>query len=377
MVEHAWAEGDAVLPLSPTTPDAEVVRILDRLRPSELITLDPEGQLRRGLLPDGRPVAGGTALVVVTSGSTGDPKGVVLSHAALQASTAASIERLGCRRGEPWLLSLPLSHVAGIQVLLRCRALDSDAVILPRFDPELVAAAEAVHVSLVPTQLHRLLEAGVEVSGFRTILLGGAPAAPELLEQARAAGANVVTSYGMTETCGGCVYDGIPLADVTVELRDRRPDGSGTVAVRAPMLFDGYRDDTGTTSAPLDDGWFVTADHGRFDPDGRLEVLGRGDDVIVTGGENVAAAAVADALQRHPSVADAAVVGRPDPEWGQIVVAVVVPDDPGDPPSLDSLRRFVRTELGAAAAPRDLVVVDALPRDDMGKVTRASLQGLL
>ncbi|MTV24404.1 AMP-binding protein [Nitriliruptoraceae bacterium ZYF776] len=358
-----WGAGHAVLPLDPAAPPDHRQALLERLRPARLVTDEhPDGTA----LPDPRPVPDDAALVVATSGSTGTPKGVVLSDAALAASTAASLDRLGCRPGQSFGVPLPLHHVAGVQALRRSWALGTGGHVLPPGDPTAWAAAGADHLALVPTQLARALAAGVPPPPG-VALLGGAAAAPDLLERARAAGWRVVTSYGMTETCGGCVYDGQPLAGVEVALR---PDGR--VRVRGALLATGYLgDETPLTDA---DGWFTTGDVGRATADGRLEVVGRADDVVVSGGENVPLAAVTAALADHPEVAEVAALGAPDPTWGEVVVAVVVPRDPAAPPDLDALRDHVRARHPVAYAPRELVVVDELPRDAMGKVTLAALR---
>lgn len=369
-LEAAWSRGDAVLPLAADLPAPAVARALAALRPAAVLDADGEQPLAGA-----EPAAPGTALVVTTSGSTGAPKAVELSHEALTASARASLARLGADpETDRWLCCLPLAHVAGVAVLVRSRLLGTPAIVHPRFDPAAVATAEATMVSLVPTMLARLLDAGADLRRFRTILLGGAAPPAGLLEAARAAGARVVTTYGMTETCGGCVYDGVPLDGVEVAVggrgRGAAAGHAGTaagdrIAVRGPVLFSCYRG--GRTGAPGQDGWFLTTDRGRWSPDGRLEVLGRTDDVIVTGGHNVAAGAVAELLREHPSVADAVVTGRADPEWGQRVVATVVAADPARPPRLDELRAFVARQAPAWAAPRELHVVAELARSALGK----------
>jgi O-succinylbenzoic acid--CoA ligase len=374
--DEASGRGDAVLPLSPTAPEAEVERIVATLAPGTLVEPDPGGRLRGRRLAGGREVRPGTALVVPTSGSTGVPKGVVLSRSALTASTRASVARLGCRTGERWLLCLPLAHVAGLQVVLRSRQLGTEPVVHDGFDVAAIDAAvrsgSAQHVSLVPTQLHRLLEDGVDLAGVRTVLLGGARAPDELLARAREAGVRVVVSYGMTETCGGCVYDGVPLDGVEVDLV-----GDGRIRVAGPVLMDGYRDRPDLTAPVLDDGWFATSDLGRTDDQGRLEVLGRADDVIITGGENVGGAAVADAVRTHPAIADAAAVGRDDPEWGQRVVAVCELAVDAVAPTLAELRAHLRERLPGYALPRELVIVAALPRTGLGKPDGEAIRALL
>ena len=368
-LDRVWGDGDAVLPIPASAPELTVQRTLRALRPAVLRHLDGSGELVDEPLADAPEVDDGVALVVPTSGSTGQPKGVVLTHDALRASVSASLERLDCHEGERWLLALPVHHVAGIQVVLRSRALGTEPVV---GQPDDLGGGDTAHVSLVPTQLRRLLDAGVDLTRFRTILLGGARPDPDLLGAARDAGANVGVSYGMTETAGGCVYDGAPLDGVEVEVAD-----DGRIRVRGTTLAAGYRTRQGTVPVAGEDGWFVTDDHGRLDADGRLEVLGRVDDVIVSGGMNVPAAAVAATLRSHPQVRDAAVAGRHDAEWGEAVVAVIVPRDPDHPPSLEELRGHVRLEWPPAYAPRDLVVVAALPRDAMGKLPRAAVRLLV
>jgi o-succinylbenzoate---CoA ligase len=176
---------------------------------------------------------------------------------------------------------------------------------------------------------------------------------------------NAVTTYGMTETGSGVVYDGHPLAGVELKVVD------GQIHVRAPMLLRAYRDGTDPKDA---EGWFPTGDAGEWDETTRtLRVFGRTGDLIVTGGENVWPVAVERVLSRHPGVREVAVVGRPDPEWGQRVAALVVPTDPTDPPSLDALRSAAKQELPAYAAPRELDLVEALPRTPLGKVARSRL----
>jgi O-succinylbenzoic acid--CoA ligase len=203
------------------------------------------------------------------------------------------------------------------------------------------------------------------------VLLGGAAAPRPLLERAQDAGLRVVRTYGSSETSGGCVYDGVALDGVDVDIR-----ADGRISVGGPVLFRGYRLDPGLTAAALVDGRYVTDDIGRLDR-GRLTVLGRADDVVVTGGENVPAALVERTLSAHPGVADVAVVGLPDPEWGERVVAVVVARDRFDPPSLDELRHHARGELPAYALPRELAVLEALPLLPSGKVDRSELRAVL
>jgi O-succinylbenzoic acid--CoA ligase len=348
----AWDRGDAVLPLDPVAPPAVTERLVAAMRPEE-------------------PVDSGVAVVIATSGSTGEPKGAQLTHAALAASARATHARIGREPDDRWLSCLPWQHIGGLQVMLRARLLDIPLVIHERFDLDAVAATEATLVSLVPTQLVRLLDAGVDLRRFRVILLGGAAATPALLERAHDRGAAVVTTYGMSETSGGCVYDGRPLDGVEVAT-----DDDGRIRVRGPVVMAGYRLRPDLTATVLsDDGWLTTGDLGEISDAGLLRVRGRVDDVIVTGGENVVANAVATVLAEHPAVVEAAVTGVPDRQWGQRVVAVVVVRA-GQPPSLAALREFCSARLGPFAAPRALVVVDELPRLASGKPDRLAVQQL-
>jgi O-succinylbenzoic acid--CoA ligase len=326
-------------------------------------------------LAEGLPLPHGTALVVPTSGSTGVPRAVVLTHAALAASTTASITALGCRHGERWALALPLRHVAGLQVLSRARALGTAVhVVEDGGAPQAIAAAaaHAEHIALVPTQLVRCLDAGVDLSPFRTVLVGGGPLAPERVEEARAQGVRLVQSYGMTETSGGCVYDGRPLDGVTFGIaREDEGEGIGRIRLRGPMLAAGYLAPDAHDAARFADGWFMTDDLGRVTQDGTLEVLGRVDDIINTGGVKVDPVVVASLLRTDPSVRDVLVLGVADAEWGERVRAVVVPSDPSDPPTLDGLRARVTAVLPAAHAPRELVLTGRIERDGLGKVSAA------
>ena len=327
-------------------------------------------QLLAAMQPD-QPVDDDVALVIPTSGSTGEPKGVQLSRAALDASARATHARIGLEPDDRWLSCLPWQHIGGIQVMLRARLLDIPLVIHERFEVDRVASADATLLSLVPTQLLRLLEAGVDVARFRVILLGGAAAPASLIGRAAAAGAPVVTTYGMSETSGGCVYDGHPLDGVEVRLGP-----SGQIQVRGPVLMSGYRLRPDLDAESFDDGWFVTSDLGVLDDKGGLTVTGRADDVIITGGENVVASQVAAVLAAHPDLSEVAVTGLDDSEWGQRLVAVAVPRRAGVVPSLAELREWCGDRLSAAARPRSLVVVDDIPKLGSGKPDRLAITRL-
>ncbi|MFF2453600.1 AMP-binding protein [Isoptericola sp. NPDC058082] len=358
------------------------------------------------------PVPPGTALLVRTSGSTGTPREVALPAAALRASASATHERLG--GPGRWVLTLPPTHVAGLQVLVRSAlagtplaAADPDARFTPDgladlLEPTLDAAGDdPVYVSLVPTQVHRLLAAAQDgaprglaaLARCAAVLLGGAATPPPLLARAAEAGVSVVTTYGMSETAGGCVYDGAPLRGVRVRLVPPEPSGEvGVVELGGPTLAAGYLGDDAATAAAFrtdPDGarWFRTSDLGRLRPDGTLQVLGRADDVVVTGGVNVAPAPV-EALVGELLDGEACVVGVPDAEWGQALVAVVAspaastgPSGPRlvpvDDDALARVRSAATTRLGAPSAPRRVYRTAALPLRGPGKVDRSGVVALV
>jgi O-succinylbenzoic acid--CoA ligase len=367
--------GPAILPLDPALPPQRAAALLDAFAPAVIETAhDAERRPRAGVRPAaGAGVADEVAVVIATSGSTGEPKGVQLSAAALRHSARASLARIGARPGERWLCPLPTSHIAGIGVLVRSLVSGTEPLVTGALPPGPPALAElgCAHVSLVPAQLRRLLAAGADVAAFRTILLGGAAAGSGLLARARAAGARVVTTYGMSETCGGCVYDGVPLAGVSA-----RAGAGGRIGIAGPVLFSGYRGRPELTARSLVDGWFLTSDVGSVDAAGRLVVRGRADDMINTGGEKVAPAEVAALLETHPGVGEAVVFGVPSPQWGQQVTAAVVPAVPAAPPPLAALRDLVKQHLPAYAAPKSVIVVPEIPLLPSGKPDLGALRAL-
>ena len=302
--------------------------------------------------------------VVETSGSTGTPKRVRLSRAAVLASVHASARRLGA--SGRWLLALPASYVAGVQVVCRSLVAGYEPVLLDEHESFAEAARDADFVSLVPTQLHRLLDTDADaLRGFHTVLLGGGPIDPGLRARADAAGVHVVATYGSAETAGGCVYDGYPLDGVAVKI-----DNDGRIRIAGPTLFDGY-DDPALTARVLVDGWFLTSDAGRLDEDGRLQVLGRIDDIVVSGGVNVPAPAVAARLREHPDVEAVEVLGVPDEEWGNRLVAFVV-----GTLDLDAARAWVGEAHPRSWAPRQLIALEAIPLLPNGKADRIALREL-
>jgi o-succinylbenzoate---CoA ligase len=334
-------------------------------------------QLVAAMRPDEPLEYDDVALVVPTSGSTGEPKGVLLTAAALSASASATQDRLG--GPGRWLLALPLTHIAGLQVLVRSVLADTDAVSLPPgpFSSEAFVATTAElgggrrYTSLVPTQLQRLLvdaAGGKALASYDAVLVGGAATPPALLARARDDGVAVVTTYGMSETCGGCVYDGVPLSGVGVSF-----DESGRIVLSGPTIASGYRLRPDLTRESFGPEGFTTSDLGGWDEEGRLRVLGRADDIIVSGGEKVAPAAVEAVLAAHPAVAEVAVLGAPDPEWGERVIALVRLHA-GALLTLDDAREHVASGLSRVAAPRELHVLESLPVLASGKPDRALLK---
>ena len=348
---RAALDGSAPLAVLPAGPRAAVDAAIAALRPED-------------------PLEPGADLVVVTSGSTGGSRGVLLGASAMQASAAAALDRIGGAGG--WLLALPVSAVGGLQVLCRSLLAELPPVVLGRDEPLAAAVARMPagrrYTSLVPTQLRRFLATQADaLRAFDAILVGGAATDPDLLADARNAGVRIVTTYGMTETAGGCVYDGVPLEGVRVRMTDG-------IELAGPPLALGYRLDPEGTAEAFADGWFRTRDAGVLEGN-RLTVTGRLDDVVITGGVNVAPLAVEAALRAHPDVADAVVFGRPDPEWGQRVVAAVVPAA-GAVPTLDVLRSWVVARLGGPAAPRELHTLAAVPTLHTGKPDRRAVAAL-
>jgi o-succinylbenzoate---CoA ligase len=333
--------------------------------------------LRVAVRPD-RPVPDEVAVALPTSGSTGGPAGVLLGAAPLRWTATSMTRRLG--GAGSWVLALPVTHVAGLMVLVRALVTGSAVVpvdLRPGFRPEAFAAAAdrlppgRAYTSLVPTQLARLLDAGetavAALRRFDAVLLGGAAASADLLARAAAAGVVVATSYGMTETCGGCVVDGRPLPEVGVAL-----DDSGRIRLAGPMLATARR--RGDRDVPIGP-WWDTADAGRWDGD-RLVVLGRLDDVVLCGGVSVPLGQVDALLAACPDLRDAVAVGVADPTWGTRIDAIGVPRDPHRPPTLEQVRAFVAARAEPAFVPHRLVLVDRLPRPAPGKIDRPAARRL-
>jgi O-succinylbenzoic acid--CoA ligase len=334
----------AAVPVDPRLGEAEQAALL------EAADLVVDGALPRcGAAAPVAPREGDTALVVHTSGTTAAPRPVELSFGNVQANALGSAVALGLDPDERWLCPLPLSHVGGLMVLLRSAIYGTRAVL---GGAERATDGDITVVSLVPTQLRRLLAAGARPGArLRVVLLGGAAATPDLLEEARAAGWPVRATYGLTQACSQVAVDGRPLPGLAVTLAH-----DGEILVEGPTVAGG--------------GTLRTGDLGRFAADGRLEIVGRKSDTIVTGGENVAPAEVEAALLAHPAVADAGVFGRPDPEWGESVTASVVLRGPAE---AQELRDWVAGRLAGFKVPKAIELTNELPRNPSGKLLRREL----
>ncbi len=367
------AQGSSARPLL-----AALEQVLDG-RASALLPV-PAGANRQftlSALRVGEAIDDDIALVVTTSGTTGAPKGAMLTAAALTASATATHDRLG--GPGRWLLALPPYHIAGVQVLVRSLLADTVPVELDvstGFDiSELPSAVKELgsdrrYTALVATQLAKALTdpaAAAALAELDAVLIGGGPAPRPILDAAASAGITVVRTYGMSETAGGCVYDGVPLDGVRL-----RVEADGRIVIGGPTLANGYRNppDPDPFAEP---GWFRTDDIGAVDDSGALSVLGRADEAISTGGLTVLPQPVEAALRTHPAVADCAVFGLADERLGQRVVAAIVLVDGYAPPSLETLRAHVTRTLDRTAAPRELHILDALPMRGIGKVDRQAL----
>lgn len=360
LVDEIWSRGDAFAPVDPRLPPERHREVLNVVQPTSLVSGEP-GVETVHAMPGGQPAEPGDALIIATSGSSGHPKAVIHTHQSIAASARATTAALDIEPAtDRWLACLPLAHIGGLSVVLRSLITGTGLEVHDGFDPDAVVDAArrgATLVSLVTRSLHR-----IDPGLFRVVLIGGAAPPAD-----RAA--NVVATYGMSETGSGIVYsrrDG----------RQRVLDGceirlvDDQIQLRGPMLFRGYR---GLPDPFVDDGWFPTGDLGSWTDDGRLHVRGRAGDVIVTGGEKVWPEPIERLLGGRDDIREVALVGVPDDDWGHRVVAVVVPTDAQHPPNLDQLRAAVKEQHPVWCAPRELVLVDALPRTSLGKIRRSSL----
>ena len=341
-LQRAWDGGDAVFPVDLRYPAPILRNIIESVAPA--VVVDSSG---RHKLENGKPVRDGDALVVATSGTSGNPKAAVLTHEAVLASALLTSEAVDAGDYSSWLACLPLAHIGGLSVVTRALLTGTELIVHDKFEPEAAMNSGATHVSLVTAALRR-----IDPARFEKILLGGGPAPPDKPS-------NAITTYGMTETGSGIVYNGHPLPNV-----DLRIGRDNAIFVRSPTLFRGYRD--GTT--PIDgDGWFDTGDAGELASDATLTVFGRSDDVIITGGEKVWPAAVERLLGAHLQTSGVLITGEPDADWGERVVATI---ESTSPPALDEIRELVKAQLPAYCAPRELRIVERLGRTSSGKIIR-------
>ncbi|HVY78989.1 MAG TPA: o-succinylbenzoate--CoA ligase [Solirubrobacterales bacterium] len=375
MIHALMKAGAVLLPLGPRLSPEERAAILAAEEPA--VDLDDAGELTQNeadLPLLGEHDMDDVAARVMTSGSTGRPDPVGLTYGNFLWNAVGSAFNIGVEPSDRWLCCLPLSHISGLGIVMRSVIYGTTAVIHDGFDVDRVAASlerdEISVVSLVTTMLLRLLEAGADLSGPRAILVGGGPVPEDPLDEALGRGATVVQTYGLTESCSQVTTlapadarrklgsAGRPL--LTTHLRIRE----GEILVQGPTVAPGRADA---------DGWLHTGDLGRIDEEGFLYVEDRIDDMIVSGGENVVPAEVEKVLLRHPEVADAAVVGREDPEWQQAVTAIVVLQE-GSELSPDELRRHCAESLAGYKVPKRVELAAALPRTPSGKLMRRALR---
>jgi O-succinylbenzoic acid--CoA ligase len=375
MVHALMKVGAVLLPLGPRLSADERAAVIAAEEPA--VDLDDAGELTQteaDLPLLGEHDMDAIACHVMTSGSTGTPDPVGLTYGNFLWSAVGSAFNIGVEPEDRWLCCLPLSHISGLGIVMRSVIYGTTAVVHDGFDVDRVAEAlerdEITVVSLVTTMLTRLLEVGADLSGPRAILIGGGPVPEDQLEEALGRGATVVQTYGLTETCSQVTTlapaeakrklgsAGRPLLTTHLRIQD------GEILVQGPTVAPGRADA---------DGWLHTGDLGRIDEEGFLYVDDRIDDMIVTGGENVVPAEVEKVLLRHPEVADAAVVGREDPEWQQAVTAIVVLTD-GSEASPDDLRRHCAESLAGFKVPKRVELAAALPRTPSGKLMRRALR---
>lgn len=372
--------GPAIAPL-PEGPPALVASLIESIKPDN---------------PDFPLESNDIALVVATSGSTGAPRGVLLSQQALHASATAFSQRFGT--DARWVVSMPMHRIAGIMVLVRAQLFGNPFEVDPstggarQFSAPTFAATtlkakrqsdadgRPLMVSLVPTQIARLLESGsvgIEALQSYEVVLSGAAATPQpLLNQLRTLGINVVVSYGMCETCGGCAFDGLPLDDVTISLGTKDDVEPGRISISGPVLASGYRLRPDVDALTFMDGRMMTHDVGKLDSSGLLHVLGRLDDIVIVGGVNVALSAVEATIRHHPLIEDVAVIDVADPLWGSLPLAyVVLRSQDTDTHALSiQIKDAVAQRIGKAATPRSVNYVNQLPMLDSGKIDRLSLR---
>lgn len=350
-INEAWSRHDVILPLDQRMPVGARRRLASELGAD--IVIGPDGSERAPQhAHDLVPLQPDDALIIATSGTTGRPKGVVHTHTSLRTHATMVGQRLNLDAADHWWLCLPPAHIGGFGVIARAMQFSSRLTVSQHPDDEAVrnaAVSGATRTAVVPTLIGRH-----DFRSFTTVLVGGA--------RSHSLPANAISTYGLTESCGGVVYDGLALTGVDVRIID------GEIQLRTKSLARTYR------HAPIDtvDGWLRTGDAGHL-RNGMLHIEGRRDDVIVTGGNKVWPHVVEQRLREHPLVGDVVVRGVPDPEWGSLVCAWVVPRVATSAPTLEMLRGHVKESLASYCAPRRLVLIDVIPRSSLGKVMTAEL----
>ena len=378
LLHRLWSERVAFMPLDERLPELERRRLLDLARPAAVLGAGGGSTVYAGA----EPVDHEVAIVMATSGTGGAPRLVELSRDAVIAAVVGSrvaLAAAGLDVSRRLVSCLTPAHIGGLLTLLRSEIDHVPVVAHERFDAARLAreTPPGSSVSLVPTMVARLVREGADLGRLGALLVGGGPLDPGLRAGAEALGAAIVETYGLTESCGGVVYNGSAFRGTEIRIGDGTdmPSGEvGRIELFGPTLMSGYRGDPAATGAAFDmRGWLRTADAGSIDGDGRLRVEGRLDDAIRTGAETVWPLEVEGALESHPKVAEVAVAGRPHPEWGQQVVAFVVPRSIEDAPSAQELRNHASERIARHKAPREVVLVHELPRTPAGKLRRSAL----
>lgn len=392
--------GAALVPIHPRLTEPEEKFILEDARPDVRLSGPDIERLNTNQVAPASTDADKIAAIVYTSGTTGRPKGAVLSRSSFVASARASEANLGWRTNDRWLVCMPLAHVGGLSILTRCFSARKPIILEPRFDAETVLGAirreQATQLSVVPTMLDALIEADHQgdLQRLRFVLVGGAPASPRLLERAAEHGLLAITTYGLTEGCSqvtcqplrapGTMEPGSGTVLPGVEVRITREQGGlalanevGFIEIRGAIVMRGYWSgpEKPLTMAPSEDGWFVTGDLGALDETGRLFVHARRTDLIITGGENVYPAEVEQAFERCQGVTGTVVFGVPDERWGQVVAIAMVVSANGlseDDVALAAIED-VSNRLGSHKRPRRFAILSSLTRNVTGKVDRLAV----
>jgi O-succinylbenzoic acid--CoA ligase len=363
VVEELWGRGVAFLPLDVRLTERERRAIVERASPALILSEDEETWFA-----DGAPVDERVGVVVATSGTAGIPKLAEISRQAVRAALEMSAAALALEPQHVWVACLTPAHVGGLLVVLRGVEGGYPLEVHARFDPARLVAHAPCWASVVPTMVRRLVAEEPNLEGL-SLLVGGGALEPALRADAERRGATIVETYGLTETTGGIAYDGRLLAGTRARL-----DASDVIELRGPTVMDGYRHDPQATAEAFTiDGWLRTGDVGSIADDGTLAVEGRADDAIRSGGERIWPDEVEAVVRVHPKVADVAVAGRPDREWGHHVAAWVVPHGIDEPPTLEELRAFAKERLASFKVPRELFLVAELPRTTSGKIRRRDL----